>query len=144
MKLKAYQVSGETMDGYTSELVFAPNANRARSMAAGFGELSSLEYIDLDAKRAPKADGYSNLVGPEGGVIKFCAHYEQYFELFRNVLGWYEFDKDTCYTCGLTDYDQPQYEVCDGCNQCGDCGCDCCKICNEYACDCEKQEDIAG
>lgn len=116
--LKAYQISGETMDGNCCELVFAENANQARALHRYTGGLADLEYIEISAKRIKEADSYAHLT--KGGVVPYGSS----AELFRNILGWIEFDKDWCETCGKTDYDQPEYFV-EECGHCRDCGCDC-------------------
>lgn len=116
--LKAYQISGETMDGNACELVFAENANQAKALHKYTSSLSELEYIEISAKRIKEADGYSYL--SKCGLVPFGSS----VELFRNVLEWFEFDKDRCDTCGNTDYNQPEYFV-QECGHCRNCGCKC-------------------
>lgn len=45
--------------------------------------------------------------------------------IVQRLAGWSECDEDHCDSCGLAAMGIPRYAVCDGCNQCKECGCDC-------------------
>lgn len=77
--LKAYSVS-ENISYEVSVLVFAENANQAKSIANNRDEMDSFEYIDMQARRAKYADGHEN--DSESDLLRL---------IIRNGW-WYEID----------------------------------------------------
>lgn len=57
--VKAYAVS-ENVSYEVSVLVFAENANHAKALAHGSGDMDSFEYVDMRARRAKWADGHEH------------------------------------------------------------------------------------
>jgi len=55
--MKCYGVTAELAEG--TEIVFAPDATKARQMALGSDTLNNCEYIELRAKRYPEFDSYA-------------------------------------------------------------------------------------
>jgi hypothetical protein len=117
--LKAYVIQDDA-GGTVSELVFAESPNKARALYRYSLWLGDCDYRDIKARRVPKADPYAHLA--KGGLVEFSL--EKYW-LFRDILGFHEIDRDTCLSCGLSDYERPEYELCTACDHCPQCGCQC-------------------
>ena len=98
--LRAFVVT--THHAEASVLVFAPNRNRARSIAHGTDWFADEEWTDLRVKRSPLADVHAARFG-EGALE--CATADE-CRILRD-LGWFEIDSGTeeCSECGRHQWD---------------------------------------
>ncbi len=115
--MKAYVVS--TFTAAVSIIVWADKPSRAKSIGITTDWLCHDEYIDLTAKREPRAD---NDIEHEA----ICdGHNEEDCRLMRD-LGWYEIEGTggLCDSCGLHEwYLVPESRLVDvaNCNRCQGC-----------------------
>ena len=107
---KAYVLSSDWAE--YSCLVYAPTRNAARAIAMYD---SDVEYIEIKARREPRADQWAN-----GKYV----HEED--ECRLRDLGWWCVDGyEGCIHCGKHDWscgNKSEWLVCDECGSCGECG----------------------
>jgi len=85
MKLKAYNVRIDEI----GMIVFHETLGKAKSFALASNECyEDSEYIELTAKREPKADVKA---GPDPSILEFCENAD-----FYAYLGWYCYSIDCC------------------------------------------------
>lgn len=122
-ELRAFTVTTDHFE--VSLLVFAKNASHARALARSGEWFADVDWIELKARREPKADQYSAKFGE--GFIRCSTEAEQ--RLVRS-LGWYEINSShsECAVCGLSpwslvpeselsDYEDGLEYICLGCSK---------------------------
>ena len=113
-KLKAYAVSAT--GGETADLVYAYTASQARVLGLKNDEsCCGADFIDVRAKRAPDVDGLAQKDEP----------YVEYSAEIHRRAGFTCDGETPCDSCGLSALDMVEYQVCQDCWQCPECGCDC-------------------
>lgn len=108
-------------------------ANEERWWCAVWAE-SLTDALDIAAKHygGDGPEPYRNLLEGEPcqNQERLCAYtpenpgMERRFKVLR-LAGWREEGERTCDTCGLASLGIEEYEVCDECGQCKECGCEC-------------------
>lgn len=107
--LKAYCVDA---GGFSGALVFAKTSKEAKKLGSKF--VDPEEWIELTSERREPYDIFLRADATEPYV-------EHYPEVLRQANWQYE-DEYTCNSCGLAAMGIDQYEVCDDCGECLECG----------------------
>ena len=98
-KLKAYVLSTEWRDD-GAEIVFAETRNKARAMHNHSPwSLAGSEYIEIKAKREPRADKYCR------GVAEMLNGYEERTQRIMRELGWDCLKASSCEECGNSEWE---------------------------------------
>ena len=119
--LKAFMVYEKDLADVGCELVFANTAQEAKRIGFGGDCLCDTRWHDARVKRLPAADEYADNGLPR--IVESTA--------IMRALGWQCEDGGTCGNCGLNDFDEAEFKVCDLCDRCPDCG---------HSADCPKRE----
>jgi hypothetical protein len=110
--MKAFAVYEKDMYHRAAELVFANTAQEAKKLGYGGDCCCDTHWHDVRVKRVPDAD-------------KLCKRDTPYVvgdvETLR-AAGWQCEDGRSCKHCGLNDFDDDRWRVCDECDACIVCG----------------------
>lgn len=129
-QLKAYKIrsTGSEVFSYVV-LVFAASPNKAKAFALGLWEFEGHEYTELRIERCKAVDHHAK--GDK--TYRPVFFNDSTIPIYRDA-GIYQADEPTCDTCGLSSFGKPEYEVCEGCNNCKEC-------LGEAGCDCESEAE---
>jgi hypothetical protein len=98
-------------------------ADAAEALACGMAEWARSAHEPECALQVMSSSQGNGLASP---TVR-GAHVERRTSVHRQ-LGWRCDGDDVCDTCGLYEMDSEGYRVCEGCQQCRECGC----MCDEY------------
>jgi len=108
---------------HIAALVFAPDASKAKSIAARRTDLGDFHIFELRARRCPENDSASVTEPREASAHEY-----------RNG-GFSEEGEPSCMHCGKASFGLDEYAVCDECGACAECGCDlACRLTPEVSC----------
>lgn len=111
-QLKAFSVFGADGEYEAADLVFARDEKEARKIGARGNACDDIDFVDIRTRRVQDVDGMAH---------KDTAYIETKVEVLR-AAGFHREGDRMCDTCGLHDFDEDRFAVCDECNQCPDCG----------------------
>lgn len=93
MKIKAFRVSSDFVDGQFIVIVFAKSAGRAKVVALRGVDFYDCEFIELRARRLKKADKYA---ASEKYLSMDTASSQQ---IYRE-MNFHDLEASCCYGCG--------------------------------------------
>lgn len=128
-QLKAYSVFGSDGEYEAADLVFARDHAEAQMIGARGDACEGLDAVDIRTRRVPQVDALANKPTP---------YIEQRVEVLR-AAGFHREGDRMCDSCGLHDFDEEKFAVCDECHQCPECGHE--SDCAEGSVSAERTED---
>lgn len=112
--------AGDHQDSCDAVFVWASSSEEARSLDPDKGR----EPEGVEVQRAPEADKFVELLGARfgNGYGKSGPAEDRAYR----AVNFHEDGGTSCDTCGLWEFSRvPESKVCQGCDQCAECGCLC-------------------